>query len=131
MHFPPPCLGLLFSPLLAVAACSSGSAPSHTTRLLYDRMSVRLAPDVAAGRVAAVRKANQPPDIIDILRNLLLVCFRSHASDIHIEPKNEDYQIRTRVDGNMVEVLRLAKEFGTKLTAVVKILCDIDARFWH
>ncbi len=81
---------------------------------------------VHPGRIAAPRKPGAAPDIVDILRNLLLVCFRSHASDIHVEPKNDDYQIRTRVDGNMVEVLRLPKEFGIKLTAVVKILCDID-----
>jgi len=81
---------------------------------------------VHAGRVAQPRKPGAPPDIVDILRNVLLVCFRSRASDIHIEPKNDDYQIRTRVDGNMVELLRVAKEFGSKLTAIVKILCDID-----
>ncbi len=78
------------------------------------------------GRVALARKPGAVPDIVDILRNLLLLCFRSRASDIHVEPKSDDYQIRTRVDGNMVEVLRLPKEVGTKLTAVVKILCDID-----
>ncbi|CAN5542913.1 hypothetical protein BH10PLA1_BH10PLA1_14570 [soil metagenome] len=81
---------------------------------------------VHPGRVAQPRKPGAPPDIVDILRNLLLVCFRSRASDIHIEPKNDDYVIRMRIDGNMVELLRLAKEFGLKLTAVVKILCDID-----
>ncbi len=78
------------------------------------------------GRVALARKPGAAPDIVDILRNLLLLCFRSRASDIHIEPKSDDCQIRTRVDGNMVEVLRIRKEVGTKLTAVVKILCDID-----
>jgi general secretion pathway protein E len=81
---------------------------------------------VHPGRASIVRKPGQAPDIVDILRNLLLVCFKSRTSDIHIEPKNDDYQIRTRVDGNMVEVLRLEKGLGTKLTAVVKILCDID-----
>ena len=78
------------------------------------------------GRIAAPRKPGQPPEIVDILRKLLWVCFRSHASDIHLEPKNDDYQIRTRVDGTMVEVLRLEKALGVKLSAVIKILCELD-----
>jgi general secretion pathway protein E len=81
---------------------------------------------VHPGRIPPPRKAGQPPEIVDILRKLLWVCFRSHASDIHLEPKNDDYQIRTRVDGTMVEVLRLDKALGVKLSAVIKILCELD-----
>ena len=81
---------------------------------------------VHPGRIPPSRKPGQPPEIVDIIRTLLWVCFRSHASDIHIEPKNDDFQIRTRVDGNMVEVLRLDKALGTKMSAVIKILCELD-----
>jgi type II secretory ATPase GspE/PulE/Tfp pilus assembly ATPase PilB-like protein len=81
---------------------------------------------VHPGRVAPRRKPGQAPEIVDILRTLLWVCFRSKTSDIHIEPKNDDFQVRTRVDGTMVEVLRLDKTLGVKLTAVVKILCELD-----
>ncbi len=77
-------------------------------------------------RLPPARPPGRPPEAVDLLRAILLVCFRSRASDIHIEPKNDDYQVRTRVDGSMVEVVRLPKELGVKLTAVVKILCELD-----
>ena len=65
-------------------------------------------------------------EAIGIMRLLLLICFRSRASDIHVEPKQEDFSVRIRTDGTMVDVVRLPKEVGTKLTSLVKILCDID-----
>ncbi|HEX8521262.1 MAG TPA: ATPase, T2SS/T4P/T4SS family [Tepidisphaeraceae bacterium] len=83
----------------------------------------------ARGELAhPARKA--PPaegrDAVGILRLILLICFRSRASDIHIEPKQEDFSVRIRTDGTMVDVVRLPKDVGTKLTSLVKILCDID-----
>ncbi len=81
-----------------------------------------------ASRDPSDRKAaaEQGKETITILRLLLLLCFRIKASDIHIEAKRDDYQVRIRADGNMIEVVRLGKDLGTRLTAVVKILCDID-----
>jgi hypothetical protein len=43
-------LAVLFSPLLLIAACSSGQ--QHTTRLLNQRLQAQLAPVIAAGNVA-------------------------------------------------------------------------------
>lgn len=60
------------------------------------------------------------------LRLLLLLCCRSHATDIHFEPKGDDYVLRTRVDGLMVEICRISNALGIRLSALVKVLSDID-----
>ena len=65
-------------------------------------------------------------DAVTLLRLLLLVCFRTRASDIHIEPKNDLFLVRVRIDGGLVDAAKLKKEFGVKLCAVIKILADID-----
>ncbi len=65
-------------------------------------------------------------EAVTLLRLLLLVCFRTRASDIHIEPKNDIYLVRVRIDGGMVDAAKLKKEMGIRLAAVVKILSDID-----
>ncbi len=67
-----------------------------------------------------------PAEAVTILRLTLLVCFRTRASDIHVEPKGDSWQLRIRVDGSMVTVCTLKKELGIRLLSVVKILCDID-----
>jgi type II secretory ATPase GspE/PulE/Tfp pilus assembly ATPase PilB-like protein/pSer/pThr/pTyr-binding forkhead associated (FHA) protein len=67
-----------------------------------------------------------PRQMVDLFRLLLLVCFRHRVTDIHVEPKNNSYSIRLRVDGIMVDAAKLPTPIGTKLTALVKILSDID-----
>jgi general secretion pathway protein E len=65
-------------------------------------------------------------EAINILRLILLVCFRSRATDIHVEPKMDDVHVRIRVDGFMVDAVRLNKELGVKVLSAVKVVSDID-----
>jgi general secretion pathway protein E len=73
-----------------------------------------------------VSRTGTKREAVDALRQVLLVCFRSRASDIHLEPKQDGYQLRVRVDGTMVDVVKFTNDMGVKLTALVKILSDID-----
>ncbi len=47
-----------------------------------------------------------------LLRLILLICFRSHATDIHLEPRAEDYLLRIRMDGNLLDIVALPREQG-------------------
>ncbi|HEX8325797.1 MAG TPA: ATPase, T2SS/T4P/T4SS family [Tepidisphaeraceae bacterium] len=67
-----------------------------------------------------------PAETVTILRLILLCCFRTRASDIHVEPKGENFIIRIRADGTMVTVAVMKKELGVRFLSLVKILCDID-----
>jgi general secretion pathway protein E len=67
-----------------------------------------------------------PAEAVIILRLVLLCCFRTRASDIHVEPKGDSYLIRIRADGSMVTIAKLTKDLGVRFLSVVKILCDID-----
>lgn len=58
--------------------------------------------------------------------NLLLeYAIRSHASDIHIEPREGFVQIRYRIDGVLKEVNRLPRNVLDSLTSRVKILSNL------
>ena len=63
---------------------------------------------------------------ITVLKQLLVLCAKSGASDIHVEPKRDDTQVRIRVDGMMVEAVRLHAGVANRLIGVVRILCDLD-----
>ena len=76
--------------------------------------------------VHAAGMASDSYEAVGWLRLLLLLCCRSRATDIHFEPKGEDYLLRMRVDGTMVEVCRLANALGIRLSALVKVLSEID-----
>ena len=58
--------------------------------------------------------------------NLLLeYAIRSHASDIHIEPREDFVQIRYRIDGVLKEVNRLPKNVLGALISRIKILSNL------
>ena len=63
---------------------------------------------------------------VQLLRLLLLVCMRTRATDLHVEPKADSYILRLRVDGTMVDAVRLNRGIASKLVGVIKVLSDID-----
>ncbi len=65
-------------------------------------------------------------ETVDLIRLLLLVCFRGRASDIHLEPKGESQQLRVRIDGAMIDAARLPNEAGHRMASLIKILCELD-----
>jgi general secretion pathway protein E len=80
-------------------------------------------PNPSGGKAAAGSEA------VVLFRLVLLICFRSRATDIHIELKQEDVQFRIRVDGVMVEILRLygdQRDLAVRMLSMVKILSNID-----
>ena len=89
---------------------------------------------INARGVVAHQALNAPPpqrsveggDAVRLLRLILLICFRTNASDIHVEPKEHLVLIRIRVDGTMIDLVRVDKVLAAKLTSMVKVLGDID-----
>lgn len=58
--------------------------------------------------------------------NLLLeYAIRSHASDVHIEPREDAIQVRYRIDGVLKEVNRLPKNVVGALVSRIKILANL------
>lgn len=67
------------------------------------------------------------PESVRLFRLLLLACFRSRASDLHIEPKNDRATARIRVDGVMVTLVEeLPLPVFKKVIGVVRVLCQFD-----
>ena len=62
----------------------------------------------------------------EILRNALI----EGASDLHLEPAEDHYILRYRVDGRLRRVSNLSLEDGSSLTARIKVLagCDISEK---
>ena len=78
---------------------------------------------------AKKRKTDTAGDAVQILRYVILLVTRTRATDIHVEPRNDDYLLRLRIDGNMIDIVRFTKPMGVKMLALVKILCHIDVQY--
>ena len=63
---------------------------------------------------------------VELLEKLLLDGYRKSASDIHIEPREDSLMVRIRLDGMLVEHMKLNMDLHPSLSARVKIICGMD-----
>jgi len=57
---------------------------------------------------------------------IIMKAVQVKASDVHIEPEEENIRIRFRVDGILHEVMSLADEIKENLVSRIKIMSDMD-----
>lgn len=71
---------------------------------------------------------NEPDDapIIRLANLIVNQAVNDKASDIHIEPRKNDVLVRFRVDGIMVEVMKLPRKVSNALTSRFKIIANMD-----
>lgn len=59
------------------------------------------------------------------VRLLLVLASKARATDIHFEPRNERFSIRTRVDGQMVHLVDLPQAVGELALGVLRTACQM------
>lgn len=64
--------------------------------------------------------------IVKLLNSLLIKGFSSNASDIHIEPFEKETIVRMRIDGMIIESMKLQKSIQNPLVVRTKILANLD-----
>lgn len=82
----------------------------------------------AAGGSAAESEAliiKQDSPISRALNSILEYAARARASDIHIEPVEDELKIRCRVDGVLREIMKLPKSLESALISRIKILSNL------
>lgn len=66
------------------------------------------------------------PTAAGLLHQTLQTALAKRASDIHIEPSENHYRIRLRVDGVLHALPNISSDTGTALTARLKVLGHLD-----
>ena len=69
--------------------------------------------------------ANSPP-VIKLLQYILFQAIRDRASDIHLEPFENDFKIRYRVDGALYELESPPPHLSLPLISRVKVMAGLD-----
>lgn len=63
--------------------------------------------------------------IIKIVESLIKYAYENRASDIHIEPHDEDTLIRFRIDGVLHDVLAIPKNYHDLIVSRIKIMANL------
>jgi type IV pilus assembly protein PilB len=91
---------------------------------LNEVIDIQREDDGTAAQVSDAEIAEDSP-IAQTVNLLLEYAIRSHASDIHIEPREAYVQIRYRIDGVLKEVNRLPRNVFGALVSRIKILSNL------
>ena len=74
----------------------------------------------------AAQDPSQEAPIVRFINKVLLDCIRKGASDIHFEPYEKSYRVRSRIDGILQEVAKPPSALATRLSARLKVMSKMD-----
>ena len=72
------------------------------------------------------RGATYDNDVVELADKVIIQCFQRGASDIHVEPYVNYVRIRIRIDGMLMEIVRVSSNIKRTLVARFKVMCGLD-----
>jgi len=84
-----------------------------------------LKPEVQTERKVQKEEIVETAPAAKIVQSLLKRAVREKASDIHVEPSEEDVGVRFRIDGILRKIISLPKEINPAIVSRVKILSNM------
>jgi type IV pilus assembly protein PilB len=72
----------------------------------------------------AISEVERP--IVKLVNGILINAVKEKASDIHVEPYENSFRIRQRVDGRMYTVMNLPVKIKSAVTSRLKIMAGLD-----
>ncbi len=76
--------------------------------------------------VTALQAQVEDAPVVKLINGILTSAVQKGASDIHIEPYENEIRVRFRVDGALREIMRPPLRMKAALTSRVKILADLN-----
>ncbi len=71
-------------------------------------------------------KESEAPPIVRLVTNIIADAASTGASDIHIEPREQNVQVRYRIDGNLRNIHNFSKRIKDSVISRVKIISNLD-----
>ncbi len=75
---------------------------------------------------AELREMGEDAPIIRLANLIVSQAVQDKSSDIHIEPQKDGMRVRYRVDGVLMDGMKLPRKIMAPLTSRFKIMCDMD-----
>ena len=75
---------------------------------------------------AELEKLSESKSLIRIVDSLIYFALRERASDVHIEPQENDTRVRYRIDGRLREMLRYPKILHRPIICRIKVMCELN-----
>jgi type IV pilus assembly protein PilB len=80
----------------------------------------------SSDELASVREVSDDAPIVRYVNLLITQAIADRASDIHLEPTEDDLRVRFRIDGVLHEIMRSPKQIASGVISRLKIMADIN-----
>jgi general secretion pathway protein E len=122
---------------LEIIICPSGVI-FDTINLTYDKMSTTTADMMSdlEEEQGYGELYEEAPDLIDVedeeapiirlVNHLMFRAVKERASDIHVEPFENEIVVRFRIDGVLYEVMKPPKRFQSSIASRIKIMASLN-----
>jgi type IV pilus assembly protein PilB len=99
---------------------------NNTTAAIDQRAEDKLAAEAQKGKPAEnIKTIVQDSPISKALAAIMDYAGKNNASDIHMEPSENEFKIRCRIDGVLHEIMKLPKTVEAPLISRIKILSNL------
>ena len=66
------------------------------------------------------------PDIVNYTSQLIDIAIEKGASDIHLDPRDQNFLTRIRLDGDLVDLSSAPLDYHNEIVARIKIMANLD-----
>jgi len=80
----------------------------------------------ALGRAKGLAGVAEEAPVIKLVNLIIMQAVKDRASDIHVEPTEENVLVRYRIDGILHEVQELPKHLQSALASRIKVMAKVD-----
>jgi type IV pilus assembly protein PilB len=91
-----------------------------------DDVAAALGGDAGPARTNMLDSIGEEAPIVRFANGLIEQAIESRASDLHVEPTDEDLRVRFRIDGVLHEVDTVPRAVQSALTSRLKIMAGVD-----
>ncbi len=91
-----------------------------------DKMPGSTGPEEEVMDLSIFGMAGKKAPIVKVVDLMISEALKARASDIHVEPYEEDVRVRYRIDGALQEAFRLSKRYQNAFVTRLKIMAGMD-----
>lgn len=102
---------------------SSGSEKTKLSEFKYDEKTTNK--KIQSGKIDITEEGDDSP-AVELVNIVLKQAIEEKASDIHIEPEEDELRIRFRIDGILHEVMKTPKNLESSVITRLKIMSKLD-----
>jgi type IV pilus assembly protein PilB len=110
----------------AIEECYQGQISIDDVISSVDEGELSFVEESSEATVSEIAKMAEGSPVVNLTNLILLKAIRKEASDIHIEPQQDNFMVRARVDGILYELMVHGMDRHSAVVSRLKVMANLD-----